>query len=56
MAIDFKKRYATDALRLHKLLASKFDTFSQKHLRFELFSLPFKSVQEFRDAFNQLVL
>jgi hypothetical protein len=50
---EFRTAYETDAPRLHKLLQSRFDSFKHKHLRFEIFLLPFESVQDFRDKFNQ---
>lgn len=52
LVADFQARYVADAPRLHKLLQRRFDTFTRKHLRFEVFFLPFPSVQDFRDAFN----
>jgi hypothetical protein len=50
---EFRKRYIEDSPRLLKLLQSRFDNFPRKQLRFELFLLPFPTVQEFRDAFNK---
>lgn len=50
---EFRKRYQKDAPRLHELLEDRFKSFSRKELRFEVFFLPFKSVQDFRDAFNE---
>lgn len=50
---EFQKRYIADSERIHKLLQDRFSTFKHKHLRFEVFFLPFKTVQEFRDAFNE---
>lgn len=52
LTAEFKKRYLDDAARLKKLLEKRFDDFEHKHLRFEVFFLPFRTVQEFRDAFN----
>ena len=50
---EFRKRYLKDSQRLYDLLQRRFDTFQRKHLRFEVFFLPFPTVQEFRDAFNE---
>ncbi|MDD4913125.1 MAG: DUF1837 domain-containing protein [Sideroxydans sp.] len=50
---EFKKRYLADSQRLHEHLQKRFDTFQKKHLRFEVFFIPFPTVQEFRDAFNK---
>ena len=50
---DFRQRYAADAKRIHHLIQSRFDGFSKKELEFEVFFLPFESVQELRDAFNK---
>lgn len=48
---QFQRRYAEEAPRFKDLLQTRFNGFQQKTLRFEVFFLPFKSVQEFRDAF-----
>ncbi|HEY5960452.1 MAG TPA: DUF1837 domain-containing protein [Polyangiaceae bacterium] len=50
---EFKTRYRRDAPRLHGLMQSRFSKFNRKTLRFEIFFLPFSSVQGFRDAFNR---
>ena len=50
---DFINKFHEDGARLTKLLQSKFDSFSKKHLKFEVFFLPFPSVVEFRNAFNE---
>lgn len=50
---SFKDEYANYAIGLTKLIQSKFDKFSKKQLNFEVFFLPFKSVQELRDKFNE---
>jgi len=55
LTAEFKKRYSADTSRLGKLLAKRFEDFEHKHLRFEVFFLPFRTVQEFRDAFNTAV-
>ncbi|MDD2774662.1 MAG: DUF1837 domain-containing protein [Gallionella sp.] len=49
---EFREKYKIDSPRIHKSLQSKFDKFERKHLRFEIFFLPFPTVQEFRNAFN----
>ncbi|MFA5138343.1 MAG: DUF1837 domain-containing protein [Elusimicrobiota bacterium] len=48
---EFRRRYAEEASRFKDLLQARFDGFKRKTLRFEIFFLPFKSVQDFRDAF-----
>lgn len=55
MHSEFCKRYASDLPRLNELLAGRFANFSRRRLRFEIFFLPFRTVQEFRDAFNRSV-
>ncbi len=50
---NFEELYKDDSERLTKLIQTRFDKFSEKHLHFEVFFLPFKSVQEFRDKFNE---
>ena len=49
---DFVLKFHKDGDRLTKLLQKKFDKFSKKHLRFDVFFIPFPSVSEFRNAFN----
>ena len=49
---DFISKFHVDGDRLTKLLQKKFDNFGKKHLRFEVFFIPFPSVVEFRNAFN----
>lgn len=49
---EFRQQLSVDSLRLIKLLNKRFSTFPKKHLRFEVFFIPFPSVQEFRNAFN----
>jgi hypothetical protein len=48
---EFKRRYSAKAPQIQGLLQARFDKFKHKKLRFEVLLLPFKSVQEFRDAF-----
>jgi hypothetical protein len=50
---EFQKRYLADAPRIHKLLRDRLDSFARKHLHLNVLFVPFKSVQEFRDAFNR---
>lgn len=50
---DFRKRYEESLPQLVELLKKKLGNFSQPTIRFEIFLLPFNSVQEFRDAFNE---
>jgi len=63
---EYCQKYLADAPRLHTLLKSRFDACQRdtnkcpegpcqcqwKRYRFEVFFLPFVSVQAFRDAFN----
>jgi hypothetical protein len=55
LTAEFKQRYLADTSRIIKLLEKRFSDFEHKHLRFEVFFLPFRTVQEFRDAFNNAV-
>lgn len=50
---EFRKRYLADSQNLHNLLQKRFNTLQQTDLRFEVFFIPFPTVQEFRDAFNK---
>lgn len=50
----FKEQYAVDARRLCGLLKRRLGESSQR-LHFEVFFLPFRTVQEFRDAFNDAI-
>ena len=66
---EYRERYLTDAPRLHELLQTRFKQCQQdtnkcpgdscrcewKRLRFEVFFLPFASVQAFRDAFDAAI-
>ena len=49
---EFKKKLAADSGRLAKLVNKKFKDFDKKHLLFDIFFIPFPSVQAFRDDFN----
>lgn len=48
-----KTSLTSDSKALSELLNKRFERFSKKHLRFDFFFMPFPSVQEFRDAFNE---
>ena len=50
---EFRKQFLTDSGRLVKLLQKNFDKFDKKHLKFDVFFIPFPSVIEFRNAFNE---
>jgi hypothetical protein len=49
---NFTSTYQQETQRLTKLIQTRFDKFSKKEFDFEVFFLPFKSVQELRTAFN----
>ena len=49
---NFTSIYQTETERLTRLIQTRFDRFSRKEFAFDVFFLPFKSVQELRDAFN----
>ena len=51
MIAAFQNHYRADLPRLHELLESRFSRFASKRLRFEIFVLPFTSVDDFRAAF-----
>jgi uncharacterized protein DUF1837 len=55
LADTFRQRYVSDLPRLKKLLAGRFACFANRRLRFEIFVLPFRTVQEFRTAFTRAV-
>lgn len=48
---EYRKHYLADAPRLHGMLQHRFNACQRKQFRFEVFFLPFVSVQSFRDAF-----
>ena len=50
---EFRKRYLADAPRIHGLLRDRLDSFTRKELHLNVLFVPFRSVQEFRDAFNR---
>lgn len=52
---DFRTRYTADLPRLTSLLQKRLGQFSKPTLRFEIFFLPFRTVGEFRDAFNAAI-
>ena len=53
---EFKRVYTEDTIRLRNLLQSRFDKdFQYKQFRYEVFFLPFLSVQDFRDSFFKAV-
>jgi len=52
---EFKKRYAAHLPEIVALIKKRLGQFTQPHIRFEIFLLPFRTVQEFRDAFNQVI-
>jgi hypothetical protein len=47
----FRERYEKEADSIQQLLQSRFAAFQNKRLRFEIFVLPFTSVEKFREAF-----
>jgi hypothetical protein len=50
---EFRERFLDDAPRIHQLLQTRLDAFARQHLFLNVFFLPFRCVQEFRDAFNK---
>lgn len=53
MISRFKGELLSNAENLVKLLQKKLDKFEKKHLVFDVFFLPFPSVVDFRNAFNE---
>lgn len=49
---EFRDSLRTDGRKIIKALNTKFSKFPKKHLRFEIFFIPFPSVVEFRNCFN----
>lgn len=49
---EFLEKFITDGKRLTNLIQKRFDDFGKKHIKFDVFFLPFPSVVEFRNAFN----
>jgi hypothetical protein len=49
---NFTSIYEKETERLTKLIQTRFDNFSRKEFSFDVFFIPFNSVQEIRDAFN----
>ena len=49
---DFTSLYEQETQRLTNLIQSRFNKFTRKEFSFDVFFLPFKSVQELRNAFN----
>lgn len=55
LTASFRERYLADLPRLTRLVGRRFGAFANRRLRFEIFVLPFPTVQSFRDAFNRAV-
>lgn len=49
---EFLTEFLKDGERLTKLIQKRFEQFGKKHIKFDVFFLPFPSVIEFRNAFN----
>ncbi|WP_019531309.1 HamA C-terminal domain-containing protein [Dasania marina] len=49
---EFLDAFLKDGSRLTKLIQKRFNEFDNKHIKFDVFFLPFPSVVEFRNAFN----
>lgn len=50
---SFLVAFRSDLPRLHKLINKKFEGFVRKELKFDVFFIPFPSVEEFRNEFNR---
>jgi len=50
---EFSTQFLTDSDRLVNLLQNNFNKFDKKHLKFDVFFIPFPSVVAFRNAFNE---
>jgi len=50
---NFTDIYQKETIRLTELIQTRFDKFSKKEFTFEVFFIPFKSVQALRTAFNE---
>lgn len=50
---NFVSLYEEETKRLTSLIQSRFDKFSKKEFSFDVFFLPFQSVQELRNSFNE---
>lgn len=51
MVSAFEASYRSDQKRIADILEERFERFREKRLRFEIFILPFTSIDEFRQAF-----
>lgn len=49
---EYRRQFLAEAPALHQRLQGRFDNCQHKQYGFEVFLLPFTSVQAFRDAFN----
>ncbi|CAI0881373.1 Domain of uncharacterised function (DUF1837) [Serratia proteamaculans] len=50
---SFLTAFRDDLPRIHGLINKKFESFSKKELKFDVFFIPFPSVSEFRNEFNR---
>jgi len=53
MLEQFLVEFIRDGKRLTNLIQKRFNEFDKKYIKFEVFFLPFPSVVEFRNAFNE---
>ncbi len=49
---ELKSKYLEESAKIRSLLLNKFAPFRTKRLRFEIFLLPFSSINEFRKEFR----
>ena len=49
---EFLAEFVADGKRLTTLIQRRFNQFDKKHIKFDVFFLPFPSVVAFRNAFN----
>ncbi|SEJ79083.1 protein of unknown function [Pseudomonas linyingensis] len=53
LAMEFREKFEKEVESISVLLEKKLNGFSRKYLRFDIFFMPFPSVQEFRNEFNE---
>lgn len=53
LSAEFKEKFIVESSAIAESLEEKLEGFSRKHLRFDVFFMPFPSVQDFRNEFNE---
>ncbi|MGU0864963.1 DUF1837 domain-containing protein [Pseudomonas aeruginosa] len=53
LSAEFKEKFLLETSSIAEKLDNKLNGFTRKHLRFDIFFMPFPSIQNFRNEFNE---